>query len=283
MPEIRPMNDADIRGVHETALVTFRDLEERLGKEPGPPGSFPQAAVRFRRLLATDPGGAWVAEHEGEVVGCSLALVREGIWGLSLLVVHPEHQSTGVGRELLARAVAHGNGARGRLILASRDTRALRAYLGLGLDLHPAARAHGRPRDVAAPAGVRALCAEDREWVDAVGRHVRGAAHGGDLDAFLESDCTVAVLPERGYAVWRDGGLRLLAALDEDAACRLLRAQLRAAGDGEAAVEYVTSSQQWAFRECLAAGLTIDSAGGALLSGGELGTMAPYLPSGPYL
>jgi hypothetical protein len=31
------------------------------------------------------------------------------------------------------------------------------------------------------------------------------------------------------------------------------------------------------------AGLRIESAGGAVLTGGELGTLVPYLPSGAYL
>jgi GNAT superfamily N-acetyltransferase len=283
MAAVRPMRDEDVLAVHEISVVTFRDLDERMGEHPGPPGTPAQAAVRLRRLLATDPGGAWVAEHDGEVVGCALAILREGIWGLSLLVVLPEHQSGGIGRELLARARAYGDGARGWIVLSSRDARAVRSYLRLGLDLHPAAIAVGRPRDVPQPEGVRAMEPGDRKWVDAVGRTVRGAAHGGDLDACAEAESTLVVVPERGYAVWRDGALRLLAALDPAAARELLRAHLRAAGRREATVEWLTGHQQWAIRECLAAGMRIDPAGGAVCTGGELGTMSPYLPSGAYL
>ena len=283
MATIRPMEERDVRGVHETSVITFRDLSERLGEPPDPMPSFGYAAVRLRHLLATDPGGAWVAERDGEVVGCALALLREGLWGLSLLVVHPHLQSTGLGRELLARAHGYGEDARGRLILASRDPRAIRAYLHLGLDLHPAAIALGRPLDVAEPDGVLPFTSADREWVDEVGRAVRGAAHGADLDACLAAECSIAVVPERGYAVWRDGALRMLAATDEDAARRLLRAHLAAAGGRETSVEWLTSHQQWAIRECLHAGLRIEPAGGAVLTGGKLGAMVPYLPSGAYL
>ena len=42
---------------------------------------------RVAHLQRTDPGGAWVADAEGEIVGIALALVREGIWGLSLFAV----------------------------------------------------------------------------------------------------------------------------------------------------------------------------------------------------
>jgi GNAT superfamily N-acetyltransferase len=277
------MREADLRAVHETSQITFRDLDERMGEYPGPVGTFAQATVRLHRLLATDPGGAWVAEQDREIVGCALAIRREGIWGLSLFVVRPDHQSAGLGRELLARAWEYGEGARGAIILASRDVRAIRAYLRLGLDLHPAAMATGRPRGVPEAQDVRPLAPGDREWVDAVGRAVRGAAHGGDLDAMLQAGSTVAVVPERGYGVWRDGALRLLAALDDAAARELLRANLHAAGRREVLVEWLTSRQQWAIRECLNAGLRIDSAGGAVLTGGRLGPMAPYLPSGAYL
>jgi GNAT superfamily N-acetyltransferase len=283
MAIIRPMEERDLRGVHETSVLTFRDLSERLGEPPDPAPSFGYAAVRLRHLLATDPGGAWVAERDGEVVGCALALVREGLWGLSLLVVHPDVQSNGVGRELLARAYRYGDSARGRIILASRDARAIRAYLRLGLDLHPAAVALGRARDIAWPDDVRPFSAEDRAWVDEVGRAVRGAPHGADLDACLAAECTIAVVPERGYAVWRDGALRMLAATAEDAARSLLRAHLAATGGREASVEWLTSRQQWAIQECLDAGLRIEPGGGAVLTGGELGAMVPYLPSGAYL
>ena len=47
------------------------------------------------------------------------AIVREGVWGLSLLVVRPDAQSSGAGRELLDRAYEYGDGARGRIVLAS--------------------------------------------------------------------------------------------------------------------------------------------------------------------
>ena len=277
------MEDRDVAGVQAASVATFRDLEARFGDPPSPEPPFEQAAIRLRHLLATDPGGAWVAELGNQVAGCALALVREGIWGLSLLIVRPELQSAGVGRELLARARAHGDGARGMIILASRDARALRAYVGLGLDLHPAALAVGIPRAAAGPEDVRPAVPGDRPWMDPVGRAVRGAAHGDDIDAFARGGATVTVLPERGYAVARGSALKLLAARDEAAARTLLRAHLAAAAGTEATVEWLTSYQQWAIRECVDAGLRLDSAGGAVLTGGELGPMAPYLPSGAYL
>src|SRR4051812_40356578 len=118
--------------------AAFADLSVRMGEPEEPAGPIEASRVRVARCLATDPGGSWVAERDGEVVGCALAIVREGVWGLSLLVVRPDAQSGGAGRELLARAFDHGRDARGWIVLASRDPRALRSYSRLGLTPHPA-------------------------------------------------------------------------------------------------------------------------------------------------
>jgi GNAT superfamily N-acetyltransferase len=276
------MDESDVMAVDDVAVAAFTELNARMGAPPyagAPPAA---ASVRLRRLLDTDPGGAWVAERDGEVVGAALALVREGLWGLSLFVVAPGAQSGGLGREQLARAWEHGRDARGFVILASRDPRALRAYVRLGLDLHPALDACGVARGVTAPAGLRPWEPADGAWAGPLTRRVRGAAHGGDLEALLEGGLLATVLPGRGYAFARGTALKLLAADDEDAA-RILLADHLARADGEpVSVEWITSAQQWAVRSCVEAGLEL-RAHGAVLTGGELGPMRPYLPSGPYL
>jgi GNAT superfamily N-acetyltransferase len=184
-PSVRPLEAADIDAVHQVTVAAFEDLNRRFNEPPEPPGPIAASRIRLGRLLATDPGGAWVAEQNGSVVGCSLAIVRDGVWGLSLLVVSPGAQSTGVGRELLSRAWEHGRDARGWIILASRDARALRSYARLGLRVHPALAARGRPRRVTAPPDVRSGTLEDLPLTVVVDRAVRGAAHGEDLVALL--------------------------------------------------------------------------------------------------
>jgi GNAT superfamily N-acetyltransferase len=282
-PSVRPLEVSDIDAVHEVSVDAFQDLNRRFGEPPEPPGPIVSARVRMRHLLATDPGGAWVAESGGEVVGCSLALMREGVWGLSLLVVSPRAQSTGVGRELLARAHEYGAGARGRIVLASRDPRALRSYARLGLQVHPAVAARGRPRRATAPPDVRWGTAADLPLTVEVDRAVRGAAHGDDIVALLEAGGEMLVLPERGYAVVRDGVVRQLAARDDDGAATLLRACLARAGAREASVEWITSAQNWALAPCLEAGLELRMDLGAVFLAGDVGPFSPYLPSGAYL
>jgi len=281
-PRIRPMDDSDVLAVNDVAVAAFTELNARMGAPPYAGAPPPAAGVRLRRLLETDPGGAWVAERDGEVTGAALALVREHLWILSLFVVAPGAQSGGLGRALLARAWEHGADAKGFAILASRDPRALRSYVRLGLDLHPALDASGVARGVRPPAGLRPWEPGDAAWAEPLTRRVRGAAHGGDLDALLEAGQLATVLPGRGYAFARGTALKLLAAADEDAA-RILLADHLARADGEpVSVEWITGGQQWAVRGCIEAGLELH-AHGAVLIGGEVGPMRPYLPSGPYL
>jgi GNAT superfamily N-acetyltransferase len=282
-PSVRPLEARDIDAVHDVTVEAFQDLNRRLGEPVEPAGPLASSRIRIGRLLATDPGGAWVAELDGRVVGCSLGIVREGVWGLSLLVVGPDAQSTGVGRELLARAWEHGRDARGWIVLGSRDPRALRSYARLGLRLHPAIAARGRPRRVTRPPEVRLGTLADLPLTADVDRTVRGAPHGDDLVALLESGGDLLVLPERGYAVVRDGAIRLLASRDEDGAVALLRACLAAAGAREASVEWITSAQRWAVMPCLEAGLELRMDLGAVFLAGDVGPFAPYLPSGAYL
>jgi GNAT superfamily N-acetyltransferase len=283
MPEIRPMREEDVPEVHELNVATFEDLDRRRGQPPEPPPDPRIAYVRYRHLVRTDPGGAWVAEHEGKIVACALALVREGLWGLSLLIVRPDMQSAGVGRAILARAGEYGNGAHGRVILASQDPRALRAYARLGLELHPAVGAIGRPRELSVPPGIVVGGAADIPFTETVDRHVRGAPHGADLGAQLEMGQTLLIAPERGYAVVGSGTVRLLAAFDEDGARDLLRAAIATAGAGEAMVSWLTSAQQWAVDVCLDAGLELRTDFGAVFVDGDVGPFHPYLPSGAFL
>lgn len=87
-------------------------------------------------LIDEDPGGAWGVERHGRLLGVGIALMREGLWGLSLLVVDPDARSDGIGRALLEQALAYPSNPRGPgLIVSSSDPRALRAYGRAGFSL----------------------------------------------------------------------------------------------------------------------------------------------------
>ena len=282
MPTVtcRPLREEDFAAVLAVNERAFDDLVGRVLPKPAPEVAY----ARYRRLLQTDPGGAWVSERDGVVTGAALGIVREVLWGLSLLVVDPLAQSAGAGRELLRLAWEHGNGARGRVILSSTDPRALRAYSRLGLEAHPCRAARGRPR-AALSAEVRAGDASDLPLTEAVDRAVRGAAHGGDITTMLDTGASLLVLPERGYAVLSGGRVRMCAAYDEESARTVLLgalARIAAAGE-EAEVEWLSGRQQWAIRVCVEAGLSLDADEGCVFIGGDVGPFSPYLPSGAYL
>jgi GNAT superfamily N-acetyltransferase len=279
---IRPMRVDDADAAHALAELTFEELSRSQNQLPEPARPAAAARPRYADLVRSDPGGAWVAERDGALIGCAMAIMREGVWGLSLLVVHPEHQSAGLGRELLTRAHAYAAGARGRIILASPDPRALRAYARLGLTGHPCFWATGVPHGVAEPEGVREGTVDDLPFVEAVDRHVRGAAHGADMLTFFAMGATLLIAEGRGYAVTRNGAPRLLAALDEAGAQDVLRGVLSRA-TGSVAVEMISARQAWAVPVCLDAGLDLRVDTGAIFLDGDVGPFAPYLPSGAFL
>jgi GNAT superfamily N-acetyltransferase len=278
------MGHPDAPAVRELSLRAFTELGERFHEPPHPAAPPAQAIVRLRQLIERDPGGAWVAEHDGQIVGAVLAIDRDGLWGLSLLVVDPAHQSGGIGRALLSRSLEYAEGGRrGAVILASQDQRALRAYARAGFAGHPSFFASGRPAGVVVPPGVREGGAGDLELTARVDRAVRGAPHGSDIEAQLRTGGRLLVHEDRGYVVVEGGKLRLLAALDEAAAVDLLRAALAAVPPGEEAhVEWITARQQWAIGPVLDAGLAL-RLDGAVFVRGDVGPFQPYLPSGAYL
>ncbi len=278
------MREDDVDAAHELAVTTFEVYSLARGEEPEPSPDPSTVPPRYLHPLRTDPGGCWVAEQDGRLTGCAIALLREGVWGLSLLVVHPDRQSAGVGRELLQATWKYGAGARGWIIMASGDPRALRSYARLGLTGHPVFIAEGEPRGVGMPDGVRVGSLADQALCDAADRHARGAAHGSDIGAYLEMGLTLVVAEDRGYAMIRyDAGVRQIAAFDEDGARAVLRGALAHMEGHKIAVESLSALQSWAVPVCLDAGLQLRAGSGALFTGGDVGPFTPYLPSGAFL
>jgi GNAT superfamily N-acetyltransferase len=278
---IRPLADDDVVAADEVSTLAL------FGADAGRDDALVERArTRIRHLAHTDPGGAWAAEAGGRLIGVALALVREGVWGLSLLAVEEGHRGAGVGRRLLAAAWEHGREARGHIILSSTHPAAMRAYASLGLELRPCVAAAGivdRDR-IPGAVGVEDAGEAGIPAADAIGRAVRGAGHGRDLAAALQHPGTRLLLFEdRAFALLRDAQVGLLGARDDEAAARVLWAAFAAAPPGaSAAVDFITAGQDWAVRTCLDAGLAL-SPEGPVFTGGALGPLRPYLPSGAWL
>jgi GNAT superfamily N-acetyltransferase len=306
--EIRLMREGEEAAVAQLAQDAFDDLDRRLSST-GPPPKFPRRVARrvrrwlrhaeppepayrvarrvgrYEHLRSTDPDGSWVAVRGGTVVGSSVALVRDGVWGLSLLAVAPDMQGTGVGAALMQSALDYANGTRGALILSSLDSQAVRVYARAGFAVEPCLRAAGEPRRDRLPDApdVRAGDKGDLSLCAAVSREVRGATHDPDLRWLLDAGSELLVVEGRGCAVWFEERLELLAARDEDAARQLLSAVLQRVPAGKPVrVEHLSARQQWAIATCVDLGLELQPTG-PICWRGAVGPLTPYLPTGKFL
>ncbi len=279
--DIRPMRDEDVADADRVCLdvlyATFPGEEEAVRAA--------RQHARIRHLLETDPGGCWVAEHDGRVEGVALALVREGVWGFSLFGVAEKLQGRGVGRALFDRSWAYGADARGHIVLSSTNPPAMGIYARTGLPIRPCVAFGGIPDLDRAPAldGVEDAGEAGLALADAIGRELRGAGHGRDLPVAMAHGARLFVLEDRAFALARGGNIIMLGARDEDAARSVLWALFAQAGPGATVnVDFITAGQDWALPVCLDARLQL-SPDGPMFAGGQLGPLAPYIPSGAYL
>ncbi len=246
------------------------------------------ATARIAHVQRTDPGGCWVAELDGRIVGLAVAILREGLWGLSVFAILPEHQGRGIGSRLYAPALAYGAGVPGGLIVSSMHPAALRRYArSPGFRLLPALGLSGVCDRRRAPALLRSRpgdLAADAGTIEAASRHVRGASHLRDLPAHLDRPgSALLVVDGDGFACASEGSVNLLAARTEEAAEDLLWSAMLGGAEGKTvSIDFVTGENQWAFRVGLEAGLAIGD-WGAIFARGDLGPLAPFLPSGAYL
>jgi GNAT superfamily N-acetyltransferase len=288
---VRRMTEADIESAARVQAASFGDLSKREGEPPRELTDevWQRLVTRHQHFVTHDPAGCWVAVDGETTVGCALALKRETLWGLSLLVVDPTVQSAGTGRRLLDAALTSAEGCDRAIILSSKDPRAMRSYATSGFALHPQVEANGEPSRDSLPAShhrVRAGSVADAAWADEVDRAVRGAPRGPDhvrlasqVEMFITDD-----VDGRGYAYVRgDGSVIAIAATDDDTATALLwRCFAHAIDLGvPIAVEHLNAAQQWAIATCYRARLKV-APSGPVFWRGRTPPLA-YLPSGAYL
>ena len=284
---IRPMTLSDIDATYLMAGIALSETpEEEARIQSRTPEEVQRRVNRYRHFLRHDPDGAWVAVDGDRVVGVAVALWRESVWVLSLFAVDEEYRGTGVGRDLIDRALQYSAGCDGAMIAASTHPAAMRRYARAGFDLRPTLMASGTVRQSALPENlpVRIGHEKDLPLVAEVDRSLRGAAHGPDIEHMLQNGAHLFVSENpagRGYAVERQGSPALVAATHPAVAAELLWACLGRA-DGEVEVRWITAHQDWAVAVALEAGLVLTPAG-PLCTRGALGPLTPYLPSGAFL
>ena len=292
MLTLRPMTDADVEGAVEAFDSGFLAMRARYG--------LPITATsiqnerrrqnRTRHFLGTDPGGSWVADDEGTIVGMSQATVREGYWLLSQLGTIPGRQGRGLGRELLRLALSHGDPESPGTIQCSRDPKAMALYSNFGFSLHPvvAAWGHLRPGAVTRPPDVTRFEADQvtesqLDVVTAIDRRVRGSARTIDIEMMLsEQGNRLLMHGDQAYAVAKDERIVTLGARTEESAALVLRTMLAESPEGETIeVNWLTSAQQWAIRVLTQAGIELQPYGPVMVRGMS-GPPTPYIPSGGY-
>lgn len=265
---IAPATTEQVDQVQDLAREAFDDLAVREGRPSEPLSDQTRVfyAANDRYVHRTDPDGFLAAtDGDGGLQGVAKAYVRgagpAAVWGLSLLVVRPSRQGTGLGSDLLRAALATAPTGCRRVFFASRDARALRAYARSGHVLLPALRAAGTPDRGALHRTVPDLDAVRDGDIDRDAERVGLADQADDLRLLLTCGgrflVTTTGPPAAAMVSPEDPPqARLLSAADVSSARRVLAAAVTGAV-GEIALPSITASAQYALDVALEARLTL--------------------------
>ena len=290
---VRPMRDEDLEAFGDLTATSYYEVETRTAQRAWPdpvrrpPGRNAAWVQRARAAIVTDPGGCWVAEVDGEVVGGAVSRVRELMWILASFAVRPDLQGRGIGTELLAAAMHHGRGCLRGMFSASADPGAVRRYRLAGFDLHPQMTVSGVVDRSALPVveRVRDGSATDIDLLNSIDRQTRGAAHLSDHELLLAQFRLVVSdhSTGSGYAyVDTDGAPTLLAATSRRTAATLMWEALASSPPGdEVSAHHITPVNAWALDVGLAARLAIYTNG--YLCVRQMKPPSPYLHHGSLL
>jgi GNAT superfamily N-acetyltransferase len=284
---VRPMALEDIEpamAVMEAAHIAKTEVGLLPARIPPSDAQTRAARAAHARFVQRDGPGAWVAVVGDDVVGVAESIRRGAFWGLSMLFVHPDYQSRGIGGRLLESAMGHAAGAQQRLIESSPDPRALRRYFLAGLEMHPAAELSGRPDRRAIPTSLpgRVGGHEDLDLVASVEASL-GRSRTEDVAFALCDDRfrldVVDSSTGRGWALSGPERVVMLGATNEQTATHLLWRHLDGC-DGETRIRGLTAAQQWAFAVGHEARLSLRVTGALFVEG--MAIPGPWIPSGWY-
>jgi GNAT superfamily N-acetyltransferase len=102
----RPARAEELQRAQELVASSINDLTERHGF--GRMASVRPAAFQLFSLN-DDPRGLWIAENNGEIVGSAFSWACGDLWFLAELFIAPRMQGSGIGSELLKRALQHAD------------------------------------------------------------------------------------------------------------------------------------------------------------------------------
>ncbi|HWN42678.1 MAG TPA: GNAT family N-acetyltransferase [Thermoanaerobaculia bacterium] len=294
-PDIHKVRPDELEEVWRVHVASSNDLLVRRGRSATRPADAPVASDA-RAGLASDPDGYFCAVEEGQIRGMVSALVRGRVWYLSMFFVLPGDQGRGLGRALLARALAYGDarGAEIRCTLATLDPRAQARYVMAGMPPRwPIYRLDGDAAAVTRLEARAGLDPRERERpcdpgaAEKLTAEVFGHGRADDL-AHWRGDGAAAVAIERGgevaaFAYRRGERIGPAAGRDEPA---LVQAVAAAAAAGAADGGSVTMRVPGACASLLEALVGCGFRLGPLtlfMASRPFGRPELYVPSGPIL
>lgn len=114
--KLRPARADELQRAQELIASSINDLTERHGF--GAMASVRPAAFQLY-CFNEDPGGFWIAEDHGEIVGSAFSWVCGDLWFLAELFIAPRMQGSGIGRQLLQQTLRHADqaGAKSRALI----------------------------------------------------------------------------------------------------------------------------------------------------------------------
>jgi len=201
-----------------------------------------QTDADWRRLLALEPGGVFVSEHDGRPCGTAATTCYDTrtAW-IGMVLVHPDFRRRGVATALMDHCVRHLRARNVQSIKLDATDQGRPVYVRMGFkDERPIHRYVGvRPQGLAADSAARET--DQADW-PAVAR-LDEAAFGADrlrLLKMLAADGLSAALRDagqlRGYGFTRPGHeashLGPVVADDADAARTVVRSLLARMPDG---------------------------------------------------
>src|SRR5215471_20181712 len=103
---LRPARADELQRAQELIVGSINDLTERHGF-----GRVASVRPATFQLLAfkEDPGGFWIAEDGGDIIGSAFSWVCGDLWFLAELFIAPGVQGSGIGWELLGRTLRHAD------------------------------------------------------------------------------------------------------------------------------------------------------------------------------
>jgi GNAT superfamily N-acetyltransferase len=292
---LRPGTAQDARTTFDIFVESLSDLGQRTGAEAVTGGSDPASIERqwqergsLFEHLSRSAFQFWMAEDDGGVVGYARSVLRDDVLELTEFFLRPDHQSSGLGRQLFERAFPLADGQRG-LIVATLDTRAVIRYLKAGLVARFPIRYFSRTAEPVMvetdlrPEPIDSLerVAEDLQRLDrATIGHARLEDHAwliGNREGFLFRRGREAV--GYGYVGVHSGPFAWLEA--RDAAAILAHAESEASRLGIPLGVETPLINRAALDVFLARGYRTDDFTSVLMATGTFGAFENYLLTGP--